>query len=202
MILLKKMEDPLSLPSPLTLRFKNTIKEFELKNFFSIYSITSLQLFWQVYQNSDFNTLIQHGSLFLSKSSPIWEEECGTYSFIVTLFERTVEEVWTDLSLFYCQEMLRGNQNIEGISVTLKGFKNHILNLKVCVRKEENMEKWELPSYFEQPRFALNGERQKVFKESQQNKKPPPLPSHQHRSGGRQQPRQQQPRQQRRKQKY
>lgn len=152
--------------SNLKLQFKPTQSDFEEINFKNIYEIKNLKTFWEVYKNTDFLTLIQHGSLFLSLRSPIWDPNNGTFSFIVSSISgKSIDTVWQDLSIFFLTQLLKDeSSNIEGISATLKGRERNIFNLKITSTSKEfnSIDFSTLPSYFGNPKFLVNAERELV----------------------------------------
>lgn len=152
----------------LKLQFKSSQSEFKEINFKTIYEINNLKTFWDVYNNSDFLTCIQFGSLFLSSCSPIWNPNNGTFSFIVSNSnsEKQIDEVWRDLSVFFLTHLLNSEKEndvkIEGVSVTLKGRERNIYNLKITSNSTDpqSINFDSLPLYFGRPKFLVNAERQ------------------------------------------
>lgn len=153
----------------LDLHFKHSKMDFLVKNFKKIYCFSDIQTFWQVYNNLDFNTLIGHGSLHLSSMSPLWEEDKFTTSFMLAVSEIEPAIVWRDFSLFFLTSILNKNSDVFGISLALKGYKQNVMNLKICCSKEM-LEFIDLPDYIRNGRAMSNKAR--IIASS----KPPPLP--------------------------
>ena len=63
-VVVPKLEDIL-LPVPLTFYFKNNGTPFEAKYCKKIYTVESVVKFWQVWNNVDFWTLLQYGTISL-----------------------------------------------------------------------------------------------------------------------------------------
>lgn len=146
----------------LKLQFKRTELEFEEINFNTIYQINNLKQFWEIFQNVDFEEIIQKGNIFLSLKTPIWNPQYGTFSFIVSKSSnKTITDVFTDICLFFVEKQLNGNKKIEGVSLTLKGRERNIFNIKVTLNSQDetDMDFDSLPDYFGTPRFSLNCQR-------------------------------------------
>jgi hypothetical protein len=147
---------------PLKLQFKHLGLEFEEINFNTIYQINNLQQFWQVFQNVNFEELIQRGSIFLSLNTPIWNPQYGTFSFIVSKSaNKSVTDVFTDICLFFLEKQLNGIEKIESVSLTLKGRERNIFNIKVTLNSQDetDIDFQSLPEYFGNPKFSLNCQR-------------------------------------------
>jgi len=148
----------------LFLQVKENHLEFEKNNFVNIYKnkIDNLFIFWSLYNNIEFESIIRHGySLFLSLESPIWNPDHGTFSFIITNKSgKNSDDVWADISLFYVQQLLnlKEDNNIKGISLTLKGREKNIFNVKVNASTDD-VNFSSLPSYFGSFKFLRNSVR-------------------------------------------
>ena len=157
----------------LKLQFKKSEFDFKENNFKTIYRINNLKDFWAVIQNIQLDELIQKGSIFLSLKTPIWIPSFGTFSFIVSKSTNNIDKVFTDICLFYIENLLNENKKIEGVSVSLKGREHNIFNIKVILNSqdENDINFSTLPTYFGNPKFSLNCQRQ----QQQQQQQPPPL---------------------------
>ena len=146
----------------LKLQYKPSEFDFEEINFKTIYQINNLKEFWGVFQNVEFEEMIEKGSVFLSLKTPIWNPKYGTFSFIVSKSSnKTVVDVFTDICLFFIENQLNQDKKIEGVSLTLKGRERNIFNIKVTLNsQDENDINFEsLPEYFGDPKFSLNCQR-------------------------------------------
>ena len=157
----------------LKLQFKSSELEFEEMNFKTIYQIDNLKTFWEIYQNVEFPEIIQKGSIFLSLKTPIWNPDFGTFSFIVSKgSNKNINEIFTDISLFFIENQLNGHKKIEGVSITLKGRERNIFNIKVILNNQNpneiNFDS--LPEYFGKFKFSLNCERSNGFETIKRSK--------------------------------
>ena len=161
----------------ITLYAKLKSDEFELTKFKVIYNIDNLEKFWSIFQNINFESIIQHEfDLFFSLKSPIWNPNNASYSFILSKSCcKTSNEVWSDIGLYFIQQLLNlGSEDccIEGISLTLKGRTKNIFNVKIVIRGQKDVLDFSsIPDYFGNYHFKNNTDR--VLLSSQRPPRPP-----------------------------
>jgi hypothetical protein len=107
---------------------------WKISGFKSVYNITTVTDFWQLYNNWDKLGGINQKHYFLMQKgiTPIWEDPLnrngGCWSYKV--HENQSQELWDDLSTYLVSEKLSQKQHdITGISICLK--KNNYSVIKI-----------------------------------------------------------------------
>jgi hypothetical protein len=113
---------------------------WKITGFKNIYTMETINDFWQLYNNWDKLGSINQKHYFLMQKeiTPIWEDENnrkgGCWSFKV--HENQAQELWDDLSIYLVTEKLSSKQNdITGLSICLK--KNNYSVVKIWNRNSK-----------------------------------------------------------------
>ena len=154
-VILGPIED-VQLPVPLTFYFQHNGTPYEAKSCTKIYTIQSVVKFWQVFNNTEFDKLLEFGTISLQVKDklPLWDMDCGTFSNIIHIKERGT---WKDACLFLLQKVLNKETQFNGITLVVK--KQRFFNLKVSTTGKN--EELDLPEYFCKSKFMMNNEREK-----------------------------------------
>jgi len=128
------------LPRQWCLWYHQDKDNWKINGFKNIYTIETIQNFWQLYNNWDKLGGINQKHYFLMQKdiSPIWEDDNnkkgGCWSYKV--HENQSQELWDDLSTYLVTEKLSSKQNdITGLSICLK--KNNYSVVKIWNRNSK-----------------------------------------------------------------
>jgi hypothetical protein len=129
------------LPREWCLWYHQDKDNWKICGFKNIYTISTINDFWQLYNNWDKLGSINQKHYFLMQKdiSPIWEDEKnkngGCWSYKV--HENQAQELWDDLSTYLVTEKLSSKQNdITGLSICLK--KNNYSVVKIWNRNSKD----------------------------------------------------------------
>ena len=142
-------------PQPLTFYFKHNNTPYEAEYCTKIYTVTSIVKFWQVFNNVEFNTLLNYGTISLQVGNilPLWDMNSGTFSNIVPI---ECKNTWRDICLFLLEKVLNQETQFTGVTMIVK--KGKFLNVKVSTSGQD--EDLGLPEYFCKPKFMMNNVRE------------------------------------------
>jgi hypothetical protein len=122
------------LPREWSLWYHYDKDNWKITGFKTVYNITTINDYWQLYNNWDKLGGINQKHYFLMQKgiTPIWEDplnrDGGCWSYKV--HENQAQELWDDLSTYLVTEKLSQKQNdITGISICLK--KNNYSVIKI-----------------------------------------------------------------------
>ena len=128
------------LPRQWCLWYHQDKDNWKINGFKNIYTIETIQNFWQLYNNWDKLGGINQKHYFLMQKdiSPIWEDDNnkkgGCWSYKV--HENQSQELWDDLSTYLVTEKLSSKQHdITGLSICLK--KNNYSVVKIWNRNSK-----------------------------------------------------------------
>jgi hypothetical protein len=131
----------LKIPNEWCLWYHHDKDNWKINGFKNIYTISSTEKFWQLYNNWEKLGGINQKQYFLMQKNigPLWEDvqnkNGGCWSF--KIHEAQAQELWDDLSIYLITENLSKKQNnITGLSICLK--KNNHSVIKIWNRNSKD----------------------------------------------------------------